>query len=59
MKISRLGMYDIKLDALLGPNDYVQLVLVRSILGKWKYPLFFDYDTMMQRGRRFEGFFLV
>ena len=45
MKISRLGMYDIKLDALLGPNDYVQLVLVRSILGKWKYPLFFDYDT--------------
>ena len=40
VKIKESAVHDVKLDAFLGPNNYAQVILVRSLLGKWKFPVF-------------------
>ena len=44
MKLMKTALYDQIGDSILGPNDYVQQVIVRSIFGKWMVPVYLDYD---------------
>ena len=41
--------YDATDDQILGPNNYLQQVLIRSIAGTWKMPLYFDFDTPVKK----------
>ena len=54
VKIKESAVHDVKLDAFLGPNNYAQVILVRSLLGKWKFPVFFDFDTAVTSRIYFE-----
>ncbi|KAF0298488.1 Transposable element P transposase [Amphibalanus amphitrite] len=36
--------YDSTDDAVYGPNDKMQVVMVRSLCSRWKQPVFFDYN---------------
>ncbi|KAF0293574.1 Transposable element P transposase [Amphibalanus amphitrite] len=36
--------YDSTDDAVYGPNDKMQVVMVRSLCSRWKQPVFLDYN---------------
>ena len=36
--------YDPREDQVVGPHKYLQQVMLRSLVGSWRLPLFFDYD---------------
>ena len=45
MKIDGRAEYDRKMDAVLGPHKQAQTFMVRSLIGKWKFPVYVDFDT--------------
>ncbi|KAF0310977.1 Transposable element P transposase [Amphibalanus amphitrite] len=47
MKVSNLMDYDPREDQVVGPHKYLQQVMVRSLVGNWRLPLFFDFDRPM------------
>ena len=49
IKLSNLALYDARLDAISGPNNYAQTILVRSIFGSWSFPIFIDYDMALTK----------
>ena len=49
MKIDERSDYDYKLDAQLGPHSYAQQLFVRSLIGKWKLPIFTEFDVAMSK----------
>jgi hypothetical protein len=44
MKISSEMCFDRKSEQVLGPCDQAQVVMVRSLFGKWKQPIFYEFD---------------
>lgn len=49
MKISEKVTYDSRNDQVVGPHKMVQVVMVRSLVGKWKQPIFHDFDKSMTK----------
>ncbi|KAF0288772.1 Transposable element P transposase [Amphibalanus amphitrite] len=47
MKVNNLMDYDPREDQVVGPHKYLQQVMVRSLVGNWRLPLFFDFDRPM------------
>lgn len=41
--------YDVKQDVMRGPHKNVQVVVVRSLVGKWKQPVFYNFDCSMTK----------
>lgn len=44
MKISERGEWDQKMDAVIGPHKQALTFFVRSLTGKWKLPIYVDFD---------------
>ncbi|KAF0297803.1 Transposable element P transposase [Amphibalanus amphitrite] len=49
MKVSGIVSYDNTADQVMGPNAYMQQVIVRSLFGKWRLPLYYDFDAPMTK----------
>lgn len=47
VKVCELYEYDKKYDEIVGPHSQMQVVMARSLFGKWKQPVFVDFDTKM------------
>lgn len=47
MKIRSGYEYDKANDTLLSPSNYVQVVLARGLMQKWKQPVYYNYDCNM------------
>jgi hypothetical protein len=47
MKVAETYEYDTKHDRLIGPHSQLQIVNARGLFGKWKTPVFADFDQMM------------
>jgi hypothetical protein len=47
MKVAETYEYDTKYDRLIGPHSQLQIVNARGLFGKWKTPVFADFDQMM------------
>lgn len=47
MRVSALHEYDIHLDEVLGPHNYVQVVIARGLYSNWKEVVFVKFDTNM------------
>ncbi len=47
MNIDARICYDSTLDKILGPHSNVQVVMVRALTRKWKQPIYFDFDVVM------------
>jgi hypothetical protein len=45
VKIKTTHEYDVQADEILGPHSQMQVVLARGLFGKWKQPIFVDFDT--------------
>ena len=41
--------YDSTDDAVYGPNDKMQVVMVRSLCSRWKQPVFLDCKGLLHR----------
>ncbi|KAL1505709.1 hypothetical protein ABEB36_005213 [Hypothenemus hampei] len=54
MKIKKCYMYDKANDATLQPYNYVQVAILRGLVGNWKQPIFYDYDCAMSKAKLFE-----
>ena len=39
--------YDPREDQVVGPHNYLQQVMLRSLVGSWRMPFFFDFDRPM------------
>jgi hypothetical protein len=50
MKIAETYEYDTKHDRVIGPHSQLQIVNARGLFGKWKTPLFADFDQRMTPG---------
>lgn len=53
MKIKKVFDYDRATDTVLGPSNYVQVVMARGLFHNWKQPIFFDYDCQLKEGLLF------
>jgi hypothetical protein len=38
-----------KNDTTITPSKYVQVIMVRGIIGNWKQPIFFDYGRKITK----------
>ncbi|KAG5879776.1 hypothetical protein JTB14_028707 [Gonioctena quinquepunctata] len=47
MKISSLYEYNKQNDEVVGPHNYVQIVMARSLCGNWKQPVYIGFDQNM------------
>ncbi|KAJ8877264.1 hypothetical protein PR048_021718 [Dryococelus australis] len=47
IKVLFLKPIDTCAGQILGPHKLAQLVMVRSLLGKWKQPIYYDFDRCM------------
>lgn len=47
MKISKKFLYDKILDETIKPASYVQVMMIRGLIGNWKQPIFYDFDCAM------------
>ena len=45
MKLMERAEWDQKIDAVIGPHKQAQTFMVRSLTGKWKFPVYVDFDT--------------
>lgn len=45
MKVQSTICYDNVDDCFIGPHTNVQVIMARSLMGKWKQPLFYDFDV--------------
>lgn len=67
MKIRSVYCYDKVSDQILKPYGYVQVVLIRGLMGQWKQPVFFDHEGKMTKDKLFSiitavenaGFYVV
>ena len=44
MKLMQRAEWDQKIDAVIGPHKQAQTFMVRSLTGKWKLPVYVDFD---------------
>ncbi|KAK7603325.1 hypothetical protein V9T40_003324 [Parthenolecanium corni] len=49
MKVRECIEYDQLLDEVIGPKKKVQVVMARGLTGKWKQPVFVDFDQKMTK----------
>jgi len=49
MAISPYISYYAKTDQIFGPCKKVQVLTVRGLFGKWKYPIYFNFDSKMSK----------
>lgn len=49
MKVEETYEYDIVLDTVRKPENYVQVVMARGLRKSWKQPIFFDFDRQMTK----------
>lgn len=49
MKIKEAYCYDRSTDTTLKPASYVQVCMLRGLLGKWMQPVFYDFDSKMSK----------
>jgi hypothetical protein len=49
MKTQSIYDYDKKNDTTITPSKYVQVIMVRGIIGNWKQPIFFDYGRKITK----------
>lgn len=54
MKINKAFLYDKANDEVLKPFSYAQVVMMRSLFGNWKQPVFYDYDFKMTKEALFD-----
>ncbi|KAJ8913733.1 hypothetical protein NQ315_007450 [Exocentrus adspersus] len=54
MKVTYTQEYDMKLDNVVGPYSYVQVVLARGLVGQWKQPVFVGFDRAVTEDILFE-----
>lgn len=54
MKLRPAYCYDKVNDETLPPYNYVQVVMMRGLVGKWKQPIFFEYDCNMTKDKLFQ-----
>lgn len=47
IKVSSMIEYDQKLDEIVGPHNYMQVVMSRGLFDSWKQPVFVGFDTKM------------
>ncbi|KAG5871338.1 hypothetical protein JTB14_018592 [Gonioctena quinquepunctata] len=47
MKVSSLYEYNKQNDEVVGPHNYVQIVMARSLCGNWKQPVYIGFDQNM------------
>jgi hypothetical protein len=45
MKISEEESFDKGREKVMEPHSYVQVVTARRLVGSWKQPVFYDFDT--------------
>lgn len=55
MKVNSDMCYDSVEDKILGPHSTVQVVVVRSMIGKWKQPIYYAFDTPVDKKLLFEA----
>lgn len=51
MHIDSKVFYDCGIDQIFGPHSKVQVVLLRGLTSKWKQPVYFDFNTTMNKIR--------
>uniref|UniRef100_A0A182HYC2 Transposase n=1 Tax=Anopheles arabiensis TaxID=7173 RepID=A0A182HYC2_ANOAR len=49
MKVTHILEYDVGADEVLGPHNYLQVVMARGIFNKWKQPIFIGFDQKMTK----------
>ena len=49
MKLHESYSYDKGADRAYGPHKYVQVVVARSIIGKWRQPIYYDFDQKVTK----------
>ncbi|KAG5888938.1 hypothetical protein JTB14_012197 [Gonioctena quinquepunctata] len=54
MKVRNMYEYDEKSDEIIGPHDYVQVVIARSLFGNWKQPVYVGFDKNMSKELLYE-----
>lgn len=54
MKIRKVYLYNKFLDETMKPYNYVQVVMLRGLIGNWKQPIFFDYDCSLTKEKLLE-----
>ena len=51
--------WDMKLDMLIGPGSKMQCAVVRSIVGLFKFPWFYDFDRKMTKKLLLQLIFVI
>ncbi|EFA11760.1 Transposable element P transposase-like Protein [Tribolium castaneum] len=54
IKVKSLLEYDVAADEVVGPYNQMQVVMARSLFGKWKQPIYIGFDTKMTPSILFE-----
>lgn len=54
MKIKKCYLYDKSNDETIKPYNYVQVAILRGLIGNWKQPIFYDFDCAMRKDKLFE-----
>ena len=49
MKVSKTLEYDPAADEVLGPHNYLQVVMARGLFKNWKQPVFIGFDQQMTK----------
>jgi hypothetical protein len=49
MKLRAVYSYDKINDEMLKPYNYVQVLMMRGLIGNWKQPIYFNYDTKITK----------
>lgn len=49
MHIDSKVFYDCRIDQIFVPHSKVQVVLLRGLTSKWKQPVYFDFNTTMNK----------
>ncbi|KAG5875242.1 hypothetical protein JTB14_001988 [Gonioctena quinquepunctata] len=49
MKLKSVLEFDNAEDEIVGPYNYMQVIMVRGLFSKWKQPIFIDFDTKITK----------
>lgn len=49
MSLSKQICFDRKQEHIFGPHSHAQVVMARGLTGKWKQPVYFDFDKPMKK----------
>lgn len=47
MKVEKIYEYDPKNDEVIGPFNYLQVVMARGLFANWKQPIYMEFDTQI------------